>query len=43
LSDAEKDLRRRLRAHARALGDAFDKTNETQKTKHLIEAAAHWH
>lgn len=45
LSDAEKELRRRLRAHARALGDAFDRTNDTQETKHLNEAAgyAHWH
>lgn len=45
LSDSEKELRRRLRAHARALGDAFDKTDDTQETKHLIEAAAyaHWH
>lgn len=45
LSDAEKDLRRRLRAHARALGDAFDRNNDTQETKHLKEAAgyAHWH
>jgi hypothetical protein len=45
LSDAEKELRRRLRAHARALGDAFDRSNDTQETKHLNEAAgyAHWH
>lgn len=45
LSDAEKELRRRLRAHARTLGDAFDRTNDTQDTKHLNEAAgyAHWH
>lgn len=45
LSDEEKDLRRRLRAHARALGDPFDKTDETQETKRLVEAAAyaHWH
>lgn len=45
LSEEEKELRRRLRAHARALGDAFDRTNDTQKTKHLIEATAyaHWH
>lgn len=45
LSDEEKDLRRRLRAHARALGDSFDKTDETQETKRLVEAAAyaHWH
>ena len=45
LADDEKELRRRLRAHARALGDAFDKSDETQKTKRLAEAAAyaHWH
>ncbi|OJF91480.1 hypothetical protein AX761_22350 [Rhizobium sp. 58] len=45
LSHDEKELRRRLRAHARALGDAFDKSDETQETKRLIEAAAyaHWH
>lgn len=45
LSDAEKDLRRRLRAHARALGDAFNRADETQTTKRLTEAAAyaHWH
>lgn len=45
LNDAEKGLRRRLRAHARALGDAFNKSDETQETKRLVEAAAyaHWH
>ena len=45
LNDDEKELRRRLRAHARALGDAFDKSDETQETKRLVEAAAyaHWH
>lgn len=45
LSDDEKELRRRLRAHARALGDAFNKTGDTQETKRLVEAAAyaHWH
>jgi restriction-modification enzyme MmeI-like protein len=45
LSNGEKELRRRLRAHARALGDPFDRKDETQATKHLIEAAAyaHWH
>ena len=45
LNDDEKDLRRRLRAHARALGDAFDRSGETQETKRLVEAAAyaHWH
>ncbi len=45
LGDDEKDLRRRLRAHARALGDAFEKADDTQETKRLVEAAAyaHWH
>lgn len=45
LKDEEKELRRRLRAHARALGDAFDKSDETQETKRLVEASAyaHWH
>ena len=45
LNENEKDLRRRLRAHARALGDVFDRSDETQETKRLVEAAAyaHWH
>ena len=45
LNDDEKELRRRLRAHARALGDAFDRSDESQETKRLVEAAAyaHWH
>ena len=45
LSDDEKQLRRRLRAHARALGDAFGKSDETQEVTRLVEAAAyaHWH
>lgn len=45
LNDTEKELRRRLRAHARALGDVFEKSAETQETKRLVEAAAyaHWH
>ena len=45
LNENEKDLRRRLRAHARALGDAFDRSDESQETKRLVEAAAyaHWH
>lgn len=45
LNDGEKELRRRLRAHARALGDAFNRLDETQETKRLVEAAAyaHWH
>ena len=45
LKEDEKKLRRRLRAHARALGDAFDNSDDTQETKRLVEAAAyaHWH
>src|SRR5207253_2018679 len=45
LSTEEKELRRRLRAHARALADAFNKASDHQETKRLIEAAAyaHWH
>ena len=45
LNDDEKELRQRLRAHARALGDAFDRSDEPQETKRLVEAAAyaHWH
>ena len=45
LTDDEKELRRRLRAYARALGDAFDKSDQTQQTKRLVEGAAyaHWH
>ena len=44
LSDADRALRRLLRAHARSLGDAWDgKTLGT--TGHLMETAAfeHWH
>jgi hypothetical protein len=45
LRENERELRRRLRAHARALGDAFEKTDDTQEVKRLVEAAAyaHWH
>lgn len=45
LNDDEKELRRHLRAHARVLGDAFEKSDETQETKRLVEATAyaHWH
>ena len=45
LCDREKELRRRLRAHARALGDPFDKATEQQAIKKLVESAAyaHWH
>ena len=45
LKEDEKDLRRRLRAHARALGDEFDRSDETQETRRLVEATAYaqWH
>lgn len=45
LTDVERELRRRLRAHARALGDAFDRATDAQQVKRLNEAAAyaHWH
>ena len=45
LNDDERELRRRLRAHARALGDPSDRDDETQETKRLVEAAAYacWH
>ncbi|TBG63287.1 SAM-dependent methyltransferase [Rhizobium leguminosarum] len=45
LSDDEKELRRRLRVHARTLGDKLDKTTDEQEVKRLVEASAyaHWH
>ncbi|MFS2174893.1 SAM-dependent methyltransferase [Rhizobium pisi] len=45
LSDVEKELRRRLRAHARTLGDRLDKDSDEQEVKRLVEATAyaHWH
>ncbi|UIL29453.1 BREX-1 system adenine-specific DNA-methyltransferase PglX [Rhizobium leguminosarum] len=45
LSEDEKELRRRLRAHARTLGDQLDKDSDGQEVKRLTEAAAyaHWH
>jgi hypothetical protein len=45
LSEDEKELRRRLRAHARTLGDRLDKDSDEQEVKRLVEAAAyaHWH
>lgn len=44
LSDEHKALRRRLRAHSRALGDAKAK-DDTQSLQHLIWEVAyeHWH
>lgn len=43
LSDAEKSLRRQLRAHGHQLGDASE--NDEQDTTHLKQACAyeHWH
>lgn len=45
LTDDERELRRRLRAHARTLGDQTDKDSNEQEVKRLIEATAyaHWH
>jgi hypothetical protein len=45
LDDDRKALRRRLRAHARSLGDAFDRETDRQGVDHLVGAAAyaHWH
>ncbi|MBM4387048.1 MAG: SAM-dependent DNA methyltransferase, partial [Deltaproteobacteria bacterium] len=45
LSEHERGLRRRLRAHGRQLGDARDPIAETQEINCLIEEAAyeHWH
>lgn len=45
LTDDERGLRRRLRAHARALGDALNKFGEKGEAKRLVEATAyvHWH
>ncbi|MGH7120788.1 MAG: Eco57I restriction-modification methylase domain-containing protein, partial [Acetobacteraceae bacterium] len=44
LSEAQKELRRRLRAHARSLGDRRE-ADGAMETRHLAEAAAyeHWH
>ncbi len=45
LSDEEKALRKRLRAHGRQLGDVRDEKTETQEIDRLIEEVAyqHWH
>ncbi|MER9746156.1 SAM-dependent methyltransferase [Mesorhizobium sp. M0140] len=45
LSNNDRELRRRLRAHARTLGDRFDKGSDEQEIRRLTEAAAyaHWH
>jgi hypothetical protein len=44
LSEEQKALRRRLRAHARSLGDKLH-ADDTMTTAHLREAASyeHWH
>jgi len=45
LSDADKELRRKLRAHGRQLGDLRNATTEVQEISRLIEEVAyeHWH
>ncbi|MBY3273692.1 SAM-dependent DNA methyltransferase [Rhizobium laguerreae] len=45
LSEEEKELRRRLRAHARTLGDKLHNDSDEQEVKRLTEATAyaHWH
>lgn len=45
LDEAARTLRRRLRAHARSLGDPLDRDTDRQETRRLIGAAAyaHWH
>ncbi|WP_029450764.1 Eco57I restriction-modification methylase domain-containing protein [Clostridium algidicarnis] len=45
LSEQERVLRRRLRAHGRQLGDIRDSKEETQEIDRLIEEVAyeHWH
>jgi len=45
LSEAERELRRKLRIHGRQLGDARDEKRGTQQLDRLIEEVAyeHWH
>ncbi len=45
LSDADKELRRKLRVHGRQLGDVRNTTSEEQEISRLIEEVAyeHWH
>lgn len=45
LSEAERELRRKLRIHGRQLGDLRDPAKETQETDRLVEEIAyqHWH
>jgi len=45
LSEAERELRRKLRVHGRQLGDRRDPVTETQEIFRLLEEVAyeHWH
>lgn len=45
LNEQERELRRRLRAHGRQLGDSLNSSNQTQTMRRLIEEVAyeHWH
>jgi hypothetical protein len=45
LSEEQRMLRRRLRAHARQLGDGRNPVHETQEIKRLVEEVGyeHWH
>jgi len=45
LTEGERELRRKLRAHGRQLGDRRDPENETQDIARLVEEVAyeHWH
>ena len=45
LSEAERELRRKLRVHGRQLGDLRDPVTETQEIFRLLEEVAyeHWH
>ncbi len=45
LGDPERELRRKLRAHGRQLGDSRNSKTETQEIERLVEETAyeHWH
>ncbi|WP_201625911.1 Eco57I restriction-modification methylase domain-containing protein [Psychrobacter immobilis] len=45
LNEQERELRRKLRAHGRQLGDSLSSSNQTQTMQRLIEEVAyeHWH